>query len=275
MDIACADTTEKRASLVDFDLARWLGHFARNRQRRPEPNWLAPLQVPAIALPGLRQSMMEFQLGDGGGPASLIAWNRTTLFAQSDELRRVIDAWFLEEKEHSRLLGCVVDRLGGGRISTHWSFRLFCAVRRVVGVRGELQILTVTELTSTVYYTLLLRHCDDEALRQALTLILRDEAGHLAFHRERLTATLKPRAPLVRLFHRIQFWLSGITAASVLWTSHNRTARALGATHIEFARAVHHEIGRFLLRLDRRCQERSACRKSETGSDITRLSTRA
>jgi hypothetical protein len=240
---------------VTLDLQRWLQHFERNQRHRPEPDWAAPVTVAAAVLPALRQSMMEFQLGDGGGPASLIAHNARSFTHRSDELHRLVDAWFNEEKEHSRLLGCIVARLGGTRLETHWSFRLFCFVRWLSGVRFELQILTVTELTSTAYYTLLRRHTDDTAIREALALILRDEAGHVAFHLDRIAADLAGKSAVGRTFHRWQFWLSGIAAATVLWASHHRCARAAGATHLEFARDARRQVARFVGRLDKRCRD--------------------
>lgn len=236
-----------------LDLERWLAHFKANRLNRPEPAWDQPLAVAPHAHAALTQSMREFQLGDGGGPASLIAHNARGYTHQTELLRQVIDAWFNEEKEHARLLGGVVDRLGGERIVSHWSFRLFCFVRWLFGVRFELQILTLTELSSTAYYTLVRRHYDDVALRQALTLILRDEAGHLAFHLDRLAAQWAGRPWPLRALHRAQFWLCAIAAASVLWASHHRCPMAMGATHREFAREVRRQIGRFLARLERRC----------------------
>ena len=60
----------------------------------------------------------------------------------------LVDHWFGEEREHSRLLGQAVRRFGGKEIKSHWSFTAFCACRRVIGVRAELQILLLTELSA-------------------------------------------------------------------------------------------------------------------------------
>jgi hypothetical protein len=239
-----------------LDLKRWLDHFRSNRQNRPEPAWHLPLDVPAHALAALRRSMIEFQLGDGGGPASLIAHDAQAFTHSSDAMHRVVDAWFEEEKGHARILGQLVDRLGGGRITTCWSFRLFCFVRWACGVRFELQILTVTELTSTAYYTLLLRHFADPALQDALGLILRDEAGHVAFHVDRLAASVT-RRPWLYTLYRLQFRLAGVAAAGVLWASHHRCPRAVGATHRDFFAEAHRQVSRFLDRLERACVSRA------------------
>src|SRR3989442_11632857 len=98
-------------------------------------------------------------------------------------MRAIVDFWFAEEAEHSRLLGRAVDRFGGRHITSHWSFTAFCLCRRTLGVKFELQVLLLTELVSTAYYRVLRRHPPDAPLADMCALILRDEAGHVAFHR--------------------------------------------------------------------------------------------
>ena len=58
-----------------MNYTKWIEHFQRNRQPRPEPDWDAPVNIPGDMLPPLLRSIEEFRLGDGGGPASLIAYD--------------------------------------------------------------------------------------------------------------------------------------------------------------------------------------------------------
>jgi hypothetical protein len=238
------------ANLAELDCQRWIGHFINNKKDRSEPDWAAPLNVPAKARAALTQSVVEFELGDGGGPASLIAFNRETFRSSSEEVRQIVDLWFAEEAEHSRLLGRCTERLGGTPIDTHWSFELFCALRKWLGVSIELQILTLTELVSTSYYTVLRRHCDDEALREAWRLILHDESGHVAFHNDRLAAMGRSRYGIRGRLWSIQFKTCGLAAASVLWSSHGRCMNLLGASAPEFFADVARQIDGFLDNLD-------------------------
>jgi hypothetical protein len=166
--------------------SRWLEHFRRNREKRPEPDWKAPITLSREVVQPLVRSLEQFQLGDGGGPASLIAWDAERFRSSSEGTRTLVDLWFAEEREHARLLAGAVARFGGRCIEGHWSFTAFCLVRKYFGVRFELTVLLLTEIVSTVYYKLLRRHGDDPALRSMCQLILRDEAGHVAFHRDRL-----------------------------------------------------------------------------------------
>jgi hypothetical protein len=172
-----------------MNYAKWITHFKKNQASRPEPDWDSPVTVPPHVLAPLLKSLEQFRLGDGGGPASLIAYNAEKFRGSSSEMRQIVDMWFAEEAGHARLLGCAVRRFGGRFITSHWSFTAFCWSRQCLGVGFELQVLLLTELVSTAYYKVLRNHSPDGALTAMCELILRDETGHVAFHRDRLTDT--------------------------------------------------------------------------------------
>jgi hypothetical protein len=234
--------------LAEFNSAKWLRHFAANKKNRPEPAWDQPIRLPALVLSPLIASLEEFQLGDGGGPASLIAHNAWRFRNASEEIRQLVDLWFAEEKEHSRLLGCAVKRFGGKRIESHWSFSAFCFCRCVFGVRFELQVLLLTEIASTAYYRLLRRHCEDAPVRAMCSLILRDEAAHIAFHLDRLAASRDAGLFSALLWH-VQFFLCGCGAAAMLWVNHRKCLQAMGGSSREFFGEVFFELVRFTRRV--------------------------
>lgn len=229
---------------------RWTAHFENNGMNRPEPDWDAPLGVAGKALVKLRKSIQQFQLGDGGGPASLIAWNRDE-YLSDPRTRHLTDLWFQEEREHSRLLGKMLRRLGGQPIRSHWSFGLFCGLRRFLGVAFELQALLGTEIVSHVYYKMLRKHSGDKALREMCALIIRDEAGHIAFHRSRLAAEGAGDKHRYGWTWAALFRARGIMAGTVLWVNHRGALRALGATDGEFYRWISRDIGAFVNALRR------------------------
>ena len=230
----------------------WIKHFNENRRNRPEPDWNAAISLDLHTIARVLPSLEGFQLGDGGGPASLIAANAEKFRGSSDDMRTLVDCWFAEEKEHSRLLSCAVRRFGGKLIKSHWSFSAFCACRRIFGVRFELEVLLLTELVSTAYYRVLRRHIDDAPVRQMCSLILRDEAGHVAFHRARL-AVANNRG----LIWALQFWACGFGAATMLWVNHRGCLTAIGGTRREYFREVTFEISRFVRRLFNPAQTRA------------------
>jgi hypothetical protein len=236
-----------------LDVDRWLKHFRANRTNRPEPDWAAPVTLPSAAIKPLVRSLEQFQLGDGGGPAYLIARDRERFLAAAPGTRELVDHWFAEEREHARLLAGGVARFGGRCIDGHWSFTAFCLTRQWGGVRFELTVLLLTEIVSTVYYRLLRRHTPDPPLRAMCGLILRDEIGHVSFHRDRLARS-------GRRWGRAwaaQFRVLGLMAATVLWVNHAPGLRAVGATGREFYREVWRELDRFIARLRR---ETASCR---------------
>jgi hypothetical protein len=231
------------------DVQRWLSHFRHNREQRLEPAWDAPITLAPEIVQPLVKSLEQFQLGDGGGPAALIAWNAEQFRASAPGTRTLVDLWFAEEREHARLLGQAVARFGGQCIRSHWSFTAFCQTRRWFGVRFELTVLLLTEIVSTIYYRLLRRHGDDPALRSMCTLILRDEAGHVAFHRDRLARAARAGGGDYGLLWEMRFRLLGILAGTMLWINHARGLRAVGATRAEFYRGIWREMSRFIRKL--------------------------
>src|SRR4051812_22381246 len=101
----------------------WIAHFLANKQNRPEPAWDAPRTMTEPVRRGLAATLAEYQLGDGGGPCRLIAADAETYRGATAEATRVVDLWFDEEREHSRLLGGAVRRLDGVFIQTTFAFR--------------------------------------------------------------------------------------------------------------------------------------------------------
>jgi len=153
------------------------------------------------------------------------------------------------------LLGCAVRRFGGRIITSHWSFTAFCFCRRVLGVQFELQVLTLTELVSTAYYRLLRNHSPDGPLAAMCELILRDEAGHVAFHRDRLAEAGCPNPGLRGALWRMQFLLCGYAAGTMLWVNHAPGLKAIGGSRAEYYAEVTRQLMRFIRSL-RRAEKR-------------------
>lgn len=229
-----------------MNLDDWIDHFHRNALERPEPDWHAPVHLHGSALAKLVKSLQQFQLGDGGGPAYLIAWDHRRLLDSDEGLRALVDLWFTEEKEHSRLLGDALKRFGAPEIAEHWSFSLFCGLRKIAGVQFELYALLLTEIVSHVYYKMLRRHIDDEAVRGMCALIIRDEAGHIAFHRARLAGEGVRDGKRYGPVWALLFRLRGLAAGTVLWVNHGGALRAAGATDAEFYRTIWRGMSAFI-----------------------------
>jgi hypothetical protein len=136
-----------------------------------------------------------------------------------------------------------VERLGGELVADSFAFRWFNRCRRLVDVRFEMLVLLLVEIVSTGYYRVIRRHCGDKPVEAMCALILRDEAGHVRFHRDRLAADFPDGPPRawVALFHAL-----GHACTAFLWLGHGRWLRPLGATWAELHRHVRHGLRRFV-----------------------------
>ncbi len=229
-----------------MNYTKWIAHFQNNRCHRAEPAWGSPLTLTETKRRALVRSLAEYQLGDGGGPCRLIAHDAEALRDSAAQVRQVVDLWFAEEAEHSRLLGGAVTRLGGEFITDTFAFRLFNRCRRAFDVQFEMLVLLLVEIVSTGYYRVIRRHCDDKPVADMCALILRDEGGHVMFHRDRLAADYPEGPPpaWVLMFHTL-----GYACAAFLWLGHGRWLRPLGGTWRELLLHVHHGLRRFVRQL--------------------------
>jgi len=112
-------------------------------------------------------------------------------------------------------------------------------------------VLTLTELVSTAYYRMLRQHSPDGPLAAMCELILRDEAGHVAFQRDRLADGGCPKPGWRGWFWRAQFLLCGYGAGTVLWISHAACLKAIGGTRSEFYAEITRQMTRFIRSLHR------------------------
>ncbi len=166
----------------------------------------------------------------------MVAADAERFRSSAEEMGRLVDLWFAEEREHSRLLSKAVKRVDGTPVTDTFAMRLFYACRRTLGVEFELLILLLVEIVSTSYYRMIRKYAGDEPVAAMCKLILRDEARHIDFHRDRLSSTL-PLGPT--LVWSARFLLLGEACATFLWVGKNgRCLRVLGASRTEFLRHV-------------------------------------
>lgn len=224
----------------------WIAHFENNRLNRPEPEWMMPLHLPEGKRAALARSLAEYQLGDGGGECRLIAADAESFRQSREEMDRIVDLWFAEEREHSRLLWHAVKRLNGEYITSTFAFRMFNLCRRALGVQFEMLVLLIVEIVSTGYYRIIRKHCDDAPIADMCKHILRDEARHIDFHRDRLADRFRHGIHWLwpALFHTL-----GHACAAFLWFGHGRDLRALGVARAELFAHVTSGLENFLAEL--------------------------
>ncbi|WP_433666694.1 ferritin-like domain-containing protein [Nocardia sp. CA-136227] len=216
------------------EFTRWTTEFeakAHARARTGDPDWSAG----ATLHPALVRSIQRFQVGESGDGAHLIA----KADAAGDPVYAAAVRLFVaEEANHARLLLNLLQAAGERPISRHWTDAVFVALRRGLGLRLELMVLSIAEVIAIPYYSALRDGARDPLATRTAALILADEQRHIPFHAQRLrlafAATPPGLRPLVRAVWR------GIlhVAIAVVLVDHGRALRRLGCTRREFARTA-------------------------------------
>jgi hypothetical protein len=203
----------------------WVAYFQQNRARRRNIPWACGIGVEAHLAAPLIRSLQRFQVGERGDGVHLQKGAATT-----GDLGYVkaIALFIEEEKEHASLLARLLQCMGAGLITNHWSDNLFICIRHLMGLRLELCVLLSAEMIAKRYYRALYEGTRDPVLQAVFGQICADEEGHIAFHVDFLGAafgglpTLRRR--LLQHGWRLFFWVVCLVVAfdhrHVLWAVH-------------------------------------------------------
>jgi hypothetical protein len=210
-------------------------HFERN----------APRPLPAIediddaaGLPSRAQQraalaavLARFQLGEAGEGRIARDIDRVHLASIDDDYRCALKLFVKEEGRHARILGQIVEVLGGRLLRAGVSNVLFRWVRRLLGVRFKLVVLLVAEVVGGTIYQQLAGVMRQGSVRRALAQIADDERDHLAFHAAFLQGEWRSASTAALL--RGGFWVVGLAAIVTVLAESRRDLPALGiALHL-------------------------------------------
>ncbi|MVU83242.1 ferritin-like domain-containing protein [Nocardia sp. ET3-3] len=214
--------------------ARWTAEFeakATARTRTGDPDWSLGATLP----PALVRSIQRFQVGESGDGANLMSKADA---AGDPTYAAAVRLFIAEEQNHARLLRHLLAAAGHPTISRHWTDAIFVHLRRALGLRLELMVLSVAEVIAVPYYRALRDGTPDPLTTRTAALILADEQRHIPFHTHRLrtacTTTPYPLRPLIRAV----WWTILCGALLVVLLDHAPALRQLGVTRTEFARAA-------------------------------------
>jgi hypothetical protein len=162
---------------------RWLRYF----EGRHGQELQVPIEAPHELRPGreaVARSIARFELGESGDGERI----RTLAHATGDAAyARAIELFVAEENQHARWLGILRERFDGEKLDSHWSDSAFVLLRHIGGLRREICVLLTAEVIALTYYRVLRLAYDDPILDSACRRILKDERGHVAFHRATLS----------------------------------------------------------------------------------------
>jgi hypothetical protein len=143
-----------------------------------------------------------------------------------------------EEQQHAALLMRLLRYLDGRPMHTHWSDAVFVRLRRLLGLRTELMVLTVAEVVALSYYGGLANSGPDPVVRAVADRIVADEHPHVRFQVDRLRAGFAQSGVGVRALAFAFWWLTAIGATVVVSFDHGPLLDAIGYRRARFIRDV-------------------------------------
>lgn len=219
--------------------SRWLTHFQHNDLVHRQVDALLgfnercelaeDVRAPLIA------SVRRFQLGESGDGVHLLA----KAAASGDaEYLSAMSMFVAEEQQHADLLLRLLGYLGARPMQRHWTDSAFIGLRRLLGLRTEVMVLTVAEVIALSYYGALAADCPDPVVRAVAERILDDEHAHVRFQAESLRTGSVDTSRLTRAVAISAWWVVAVGTTVVVAADHGRLLRALGHRRTTFARNV-------------------------------------
>ncbi len=218
---------------------RWVEHFEQNMLVHEEVDaaidFSGRCQISDSVRPPLIESIRRFQLGESGDGEQLLA---KAVRAGDPEYLRAAELFVAEEQQHAALLLRLLGYLDGSPMRTHWSDAVFVRLRRLMGLRTELMVLTVAEVVALSYYGGLASRGPDAVVRAVADRIVADEHPHVRFQVDRLRAGFATSRIGARALAFAFWWVTAIGATVVVSFDHGPLLDAIGYRRTRFIRDV-------------------------------------
>lgn len=216
------------------DFTSWTREFEANavaRSTAEDPDWDRGARLDPV----LARSVQRFQVGESGDGANLI---RKAEAAGDPAYATATRLFVAEEINHARLLRKLLSSAGYETISSHWTDMVFVRLRRALGLRLELMVLSIAEVVALRYYRALRDGTTDPVTTEVARLILDDEQRHVPFHCQRLQVAFAPTPRPLQFVLLLAWWLVLLGATLVVAIDHGPALRQLGVTRTAFTRDV-------------------------------------
>ena len=217
----------------------WIDHFEQNHAMHAQVDAAIDFDGECRLTEAVRRpliaSVRRFQLGESGDGQQLL---RKAAQAGDPEYLRAAELFVAEEQQHAALLLRLLGYLGGKPMRTHWSDVVFVRLRRLMGLRTELIVLTVAEVVALSYYGGLAATAPDSVVRAVAARIVADEHPHVRFQRDRLRAGFADSSAPMRVLTFALWWVTAIGATVVVALDHGPLLDAIGYRRLRFVRDV-------------------------------------
>lgn len=246
-------TQQAGAPRVHGTFGLWVEHFRQNEQVHAETDAALAFEnrceIPDAVRHPLIDSIRRFQLGESGDGEQLLS---KAARAGDAEYSRAAELFVAEEQQHAALLARLLGYLGGQPMRRHWSDAVFVRLRRLMGLRTELMVLTVAEVVALSYYGGLANSGPDSVVRAVAARIVADEHPHVRFQQDRLRAGFADSRRLTRLVAFVFWWLTAVGATVVVAFDHGPLLDAIGYRRTRFARDVFADFAKVVAAVLRR-----------------------
>ncbi|MFW0794967.1 ferritin-like domain-containing protein [Gordonia sp. CPCC 205515] len=210
----------------------WSGEFTNRAERRAaeaDPDWGGGSRLhPAVV-----RSVQKFQVGESGDGAHLIG---AAAAAGDADYERAIRLFVAEEQNHARMLAEVLRAAGASTTNAHWSDVIFVRLRRLLGLRLELMVLTIAEVVALRYYRALADGGDDRLLTDVSERILADERFHVPFQCRRLRLGFAHTPGLAQVLIKHGWRAMAFGVIIVVAADHGPALRVCGVSRRAFIR---------------------------------------
>jgi rubrerythrin len=221
------------------EFASWVEHFERNHAVHIQVDTAIDFDVQcrldrSVCGP-LIESVRRFQLGESGDGRQLLHNARR---ARDPEYLHAITLFIGEEQQHAALLLRLLGYLGSEPMQRHWSDAIFVRLRRLMGLKTELMVLSVAEIVALSYYGGLAARITDPVVRAVAARILDDERDHVRFQEHRLRHGFTAARLPLRVVAFALWWITAIGATVVVALDHGPLLTAIGYRRTHFVHDV-------------------------------------
>ncbi|UPW07791.1 ferritin-like domain-containing protein [Gordonia terrae] len=200
---------------------------AAQRSERADPQWSAGSRLD----PAIVRSLQKFQVGESGDGFHLIA---NAADAGDRDYEAAVRLFVAEEQNHARMLALLLRASGAQTKRWHWSDSVFVHLRRLLGLRLELMVLTIAEVVALRYYRALADRGSDRLLTDVAERILADERHHVPFQIRRLRLGFRGTSEAARIAIKQTWRAMALAVIVVVAIDHGRALGVCGVSRRRF-----------------------------------------